>query len=105
MVLSRIAAEEEARTTREIRAAVDPDCLDLPSLLLRFAATTPFGGGASRELVLHCSVSRTFDLVQALVAAGATDVTVRTLDYVFRPTNPFAERLLQRIGSVDQNDS
>lgn len=104
MVLSRIAAEEEARTTREIRAAIDPDRLDVPSLVQRFAAATPFGHAASRELVMHCPVSQTFDLVQALIAAGATEVTVRALDYVFRPTNPFAERLFQRIGSAGRTD-
>ena len=30
-------------------------------------------------------------------AAGADDITVRTLDYVFRRSNPLIERLLARI--------
>jgi hypothetical protein len=35
--------------------------------------------------------------VDALLAAGAREVAVRTLDYVFRPTNPLTERLFARL--------
>ena len=38
-------------------------------------------------------------LVEALLAAGAREVTVRAMDYVFRPDNPLAERLFKRLGS------
>lgn len=99
LVLTRIAAEEEARTTREIRAALDPAlAFDPEALTRRFGATLPFGAGERRELTLHCPAARALDLVEALLAGGAREVTVRTLDYVFRPANPLADRLFARLG-------
>jgi ATP phosphoribosyltransferase len=96
-VLSRIAAEEEARSTREIRAglAAGPG---LGELAARHGAILPGGRAAPGELVLHCPAGAVFDLVEALQAEGAQDITVRALDYVFRRENPLAERLFRRIG-------
>jgi len=97
-LLTRIAAEEEARTTREVRAAPDPDRpIDAEALASRCGAALPFGAGAP-ELVLRCRAERVFGLVDALVAAGAREVSVRALDYVFRPANPLSERLFNRLG-------
>ncbi len=96
-VLSRIAAEEAARTTREIRAGIDPALVDLADLQTRYGATRP-AGRAGGELVLHCPAARAFELAAALVDGGAQDVTVRALDYVFRTVNPLADRLFARIG-------
>ncbi|HEX2134807.1 MAG TPA: ATP phosphoribosyltransferase, partial [Microvirga sp.] len=98
-VLTRIAAEEEARTTREVRAAVDPDrAAALSELAEAAGATLPYGLPRSAEAVLHCRAAQVFELVAALQAFGAHDVTVRTVDYLFRATNPLTERLMQRIG-------
>ena len=97
-VLSRIAAEEEARTTREIRAGIEPGRAKVSSLMQRYGATLPFGRDMSHELVLHCPADQVFDVVDALVAAGAKDVTVRALDYVFKSANPLSERLFRRLG-------
>lgn len=97
-VLTRIAAEEEARTMREVRAAVEPGLpVGLTALARRFEASLPFVRDDSREIVLHCRAERVFDLVEALLAEGARDVTVRTLDYVFRTQNPLTERLFARL--------
>ena len=95
-LLTRIAAEEEARTTREIRAAMDPD---RPLNLQDFArlATLPYGAARGVELVLRCPKERVFAVVEALVAAGARDVTVGAVDYVFRPGNPLPDRLFARL--------
>jgi ATP phosphoribosyltransferase len=95
-LLTRIAAEEEARTTREIRAAMDPD---RPLNLQDFArlATLPYGAARGVELVLRCPTERVFAVVEALVAAGARDVTVGAVDYVFRPGNPLPDRLFARL--------
>ena len=95
-LLTRIAAEEEARTTREIRAAMDPD---RPLNLQDFArlATLPYGAARGVELVLRCPKERVFEVVEALVAAGARDVTVGAVDYVFRPGNPLPDRLFARL--------
>jgi ATP phosphoribosyltransferase len=97
-VLARIAAEEEARTTREIRAGMDPGRGEIEALTRSFGAVLPLGRDSGRELVLHCPVDRVFDLVENLIALGAQDVTVRTLDYVFRERNPLSERLFGRLG-------
>jgi len=98
-VLTRIAAEEEARQSREIRASLDPArAPSLPALAREFGASLPYGHPLGREVVLHCPASAMFDVVAALQELGAQDVTVRTFDYLFRPTNALTERLLRRIG-------
>jgi ATP phosphoribosyltransferase len=97
-VLTRIAAEEEARTSREVRAGLDRGRRsDLESLAQRFGTSPPFAGEGD-EVVLHCRAAHVFDLVAALQAIGARDVTVRSIDYMFRAANPLTERLFARIG-------
>jgi ATP phosphoribosyltransferase len=98
-VLSRIAAEEDARRTREIRAGLDPARSEVAGLMQRYDAVVPVGRDSGRELVLHCPAGTVFDLVDGLVALGADDVTVRAVDYLFRSTNPLAERLFGRLGA------
>jgi ATP phosphoribosyltransferase len=95
-VLTRIAAEEAARTTREIRAGIDREHAEAAGLTQRYGTMLRSGGDAG-ELVLHCPAAEVFGVVDVLLGAGARDVTVRTLDYVFRPTNPLAERLFKRL--------
>ena len=98
-VLTRIAAEEEARTTREIRAAIEPDrAAELADAAEHAGATLPYGPPRGGEAVLHCRTAQVFELVAALQALGAHDVTVRTVDYLFRAANPLTDRLLRRIG-------
>ncbi|HEY7382649.1 MAG TPA: ATP phosphoribosyltransferase [Beijerinckiaceae bacterium] len=94
-VLTRIAAEEAARTTREIRAGIDRQRADAIGLTQRYGAM--LRSGDSGEFVLHCPAAEVFGVVDSLLGAGARDVTVRTLDYVFRPANPLAERLFTRL--------
>ena len=95
-LLTRIAAEEEARTTAEIRAAVDPARPIDPKSLVG-AATLPYGAPQGPELVLRCPKSHVFAVVEALIAAGARDVAVGAADYIFRPGNPLADRLFSRL--------
>jgi ATP phosphoribosyltransferase len=98
-VLTRMAAEEEARTTREVRAAIDPArAAELAGLGERGLATLPYGLPRGEEAVLHCRTTQVFELVAALQSLGAHDVTVRTIDYLFRAANPLTERLMRRIG-------
>jgi ATP phosphoribosyltransferase len=99
LVLTRIAAEEEARTSREIRAAFDPARAgEAESLAASLGASLPYGRPQGTELVLHCPVGAVFDLVEGLRGLGARNASVRTLDYVFRGSNPLTERLLRRLG-------
>ncbi|MGO4387341.1 ATP phosphoribosyltransferase [Microvirga sp. 2YAF29] len=98
-VLTRIAAEEEARSSREIRAALDPASAQaLASVVQSFGVSQPYGNALGREIVLHCRAGSVFEIVAALQDIGAQDITVRTFDYLFRPTNALTERLLRRTG-------
>ncbi len=104
-ILTRIAAEEEGRTVHEVRAhlaATDAATTQAlaDTITARHGARLPFGTGPASEdgtITIHCPRHASFDLVADLTAAGATDVTIRTLDYVFRQENPLLERLLARI--------
>jgi ATP phosphoribosyltransferase len=82
-----------------VRAALDPArALALASVVRECGATLPYGGALGREVVLHCRAAAVFDVVAALQGIGAQDITVRTFDYLFRPSNALTERLLRRIG-------
>src|SRR5215218_10822117 len=95
-VLTRIAAEEEARESREIRANLDPARASaLVSLAKDHGAALPYGNALGREVVLHCRAATVFEIVAALQGIGAQDITVRAFDYLFRPTNALTERLLR----------
>ena len=96
-LLGRIAAEERARTSREIRAsfpgelpAIEPDVLE------RFEAVA-FGRDAGR-IILLAAESRVTDLADWLIGQGATYVAVAPLDYVFAAKNALYEALAGRLG-------
>lgn len=97
-VLTRIAAEEEARRCREIRAAFD--LAQQPAVakaLNKFTTATPFGEDRA-SITVHCRKGDVFGIVEALQDAGARDITVRGFDYVFRTENPLLDKLLERLG-------
>jgi ATP phosphoribosyltransferase len=97
-ILSRIAAEEEARSVREIRARLDAGTNALNDLEARFGARLPFGAAVpGGVLTIHCPEKAVFALVDHLARAGADDVTVSAPAYVFRKANPLIERLTARI--------
>jgi ATP phosphoribosyltransferase len=100
-VLDRIAAEEEARSTREIRAGMASARVeDVERIAGRNGASFPYGPPAGAELVLHGPAASIFDLVNDLRSAGLTNVSVRELDYLFSGVNPLADRLLKRLPTV-----
>jgi len=100
-ILTRIAAEEEARLTREVRAALDPSAAaDLDAILGRHGATR-LPGADGPAVTLRCPRAQAFALVDALMEAGAADVTVRAPDYVFKPGNALHDRLIGRIGAPE----
>jgi ATP phosphoribosyltransferase len=96
-ILGRIAAEERARTTRELRADF-PDGAPLLELgaLESFAATVV--GGDDGRLLLHGPVARVADIADWLIGQGAAEVSVLPLDYVFAARNPLFEALSTRLG-------
>ncbi|MFC0220696.1 ATP phosphoribosyltransferase [Pseudochelatococcus lubricantis] len=99
-ILTRIAAEEEARNTRELTAVLPEGVLLPGDLTERFYATLPLGlPDTQGHVTLHCPGAQVFALADFLVHAGADPVTVRSVDWVLRRTNPLIERLLARIGA------
>ncbi|TAJ31843.1 ATP phosphoribosyltransferase [Bosea sp. (in: a-proteobacteria)] len=97
-ILSRIAAEEEARTIREVRAKLDLDASGLAALAAEAGARLPFGAAAAgAPATLHCLEKTVFALVERLERAGADDITVSAPAYVFRRSNRLLERLTSRI--------
>lgn len=95
-ILSRIAAEEAARTTREVRAA-----MSLADAALQEAQTT-FGAQLRERngetLAFSCPTKQVPALADWLIAKGAQRVTSAKLDYVFHAGNALWGRLAKRLG-------
>lgn len=98
-MLMRVAAEEAARRLREVRARIDTvDEAFARDIGGRLEARLPFGLQAPGGIVtIHCPDEHVFALAETLAEAGATDVTVRSIDYVFRQDNPMLDRLMARL--------
>ncbi len=96
-ILTRIAAEEEARRVREVRAQVARENHDRVAAVANGFDAHLLSMPDASELVLHCAVDHVFDIADELAAAGARDISVRSLDYVFRAHNPLIARLEQRL--------
>jgi ATP phosphoribosyltransferase len=96
VILSRIAAEEEARTKRDVRA-------DLAAFSAEAAreAETLFGAtarnGAAGETVFSCPAKHVGALADWLIGKGATRVTSAKYDYVFTADNSLWRRLATRL--------
>jgi ATP phosphoribosyltransferase len=97
VILSRIAAEEVARTTREVSARLAHVEVNL------FAhAEVLFAARARRHLAdgwltLTCPADKVAALADWLIRQGAAEVTVAALDYVFAADDKLSERLLARL--------
>jgi ATP phosphoribosyltransferase len=95
-ILSRIAAEEEARTVREVRVCVADGTAE--ALAAEFGARLPFGpAGASGVQTVHCPEKQVFALVGRLGEAGADEIVVGAPAYVFRRANSLSQKLFSRI--------
>lgn len=96
VILSRIAAEEEARTTREVRAR-------LPEVTDKIARKAESKFGASlRErngdvVTFACPTNHVAALADWLIGHGARSVTSARLDYVFHADNALWRRLATRL--------
>ncbi|MEJ0095866.1 MAG: ATP phosphoribosyltransferase [Methylocella sp.] len=97
VILSRIAAEEEARTTREVSTALaNPGAALLAEAEALFSARLRFQSGDGR-LTLNCPNDKVAPLADWLILHGADHVTVAALDYVFSAVNPLYEKLIGRL--------
>jgi ATP phosphoribosyltransferase len=96
-LLGRIAAEEQARTTREIRAHMGVGSQGIAQEIAElFGAESPYGAGQS-VLTLHCGAEKAASLAEWLVQKGATHVSVQKLDYMFSNKNPLFEMLKTKV--------
>lgn len=95
-ILSRIAAEEEARTTRSVRARVS-DIAETARLAGETFGARALLGVDGPALELVCPADEIAPLADWLIARGAQHVTVSSLDYVFSARNPLYEKLAARV--------
>lgn len=96
-ILGRIFAEEEARTSREVRARLPETASTYTQKAESLFQARAILGDASDLVSLICPVARTPALADWLIAQGAQHVTVGSLDYVFSAVNPLYEKLARRI--------
>ncbi len=97
IILSRIAAEEEARATREVRTKLS----DATDKLLR-KAESKFGAtlrerGSNEMFTFTAPTHKVAPFADWLIAHGARTVTSGRLDYVFRADNALWVRLVARL--------
>ncbi len=97
-ILSRIAADEDARTSREIRCYI-------PAKPRRTAreAEQLFGArmlyGLDGDIVrMVCPATKVAEVADWLIERGAQQVSVSALDYIFSAVNPLYDKLAKRIG-------
>lgn len=96
-ILTRIAAQEEARRVREIRTQVPPERRAAIAAAANAFEVHLLSAPDAAELVMHCEAGHVFAVTDALAVAGARDITVRSLDYVFRAHNPLQARFDKRL--------
>jgi ATP phosphoribosyltransferase len=103
-VLDRIAAQKAASAFREVRtrfARLDNAVLTEAKQL--FGVEAPFGGPTSSGmLTLHCPPKHVAGLARFLREAGAENVSVTRLDYVFSRANVLHARLADALGETAQ---
>ena len=92
LILARITAEEEARTTREVRC--HGGALSVKAV---GEAAEKFGARALGAGFL-CPAGKAADFADWLVHQGAGGVSVTQNDYVFSARNVLFEKLLKRLG-------
>jgi len=98
LILSRIAAEEDARTSRQVRARVAGDVREIARLAGETFGARALLGTDGPALELVCPVDQVAPLADWLIARGAEHVAVSSLDYVFSARNPLYEKLAARVG-------
>jgi ATP phosphoribosyltransferase len=101
-ILSSIAAEEGARTYREVRSRtplLDPAAVR--EIERRFEVRSPFGKDFSTGVATFiCRKEKVFALAEHLERLGSTEVLVSELLGVYSSTNSLVERLQGRIGEL-----
>jgi ATP phosphoribosyltransferase len=100
-ILTRIAAAEDARKSREVRASLPtPVHLIVEKACALFDATPALGDEPDPHgfVALHCPRAKAAELADWLLGQGAVRVSVVALEQVFDARNPLYEALEARIG-------
>jgi ATP phosphoribosyltransferase len=103
-ILDRIAASEEARRSREVRARLPGAAQAIfETARERFGAVSAAGEGIDPRgfVALHCARANVADLAAWLLAQGAERVSVVALEQAFDARNPLYEALEKRIGPAE----
>lgn len=96
-ILASIAAEEEARTTRDVTAQFDlADDGLIAQAGARFGAKLRSENGTG-SLTLSCAQDKVAPLARWLISQGAGHVTAGAHDYVFSAENPLYQTLLAHL--------
>ena len=99
-ILARIAASEEARQSREVRARLpSPAHLIVETACERFGAVSATGEDVDPHgiVALHCARDKVAELAGWLLAKGAERVSVIALEQAFDARNALYEALEKRI--------
>ena len=100
-ILSRIAAEEEARTTREVFAVLpalaDPAFAAALEKAMSANAARLRYHGADGRISLNCPKHKAAPLADFLIAQGAAHVCIAAQDYVYSAKNPLYDKLIARL--------
>jgi ATP phosphoribosyltransferase len=100
-ILSRIAAEEEARKTREIVAVLEEEPDGVAHGVQAFGARLRRRGGHGR-VIFSAPRAQAPALADWLVGQGAEEVVVRPVDYVFTRRNPLYEQLISSLDAAER---
>jgi len=97
-ILARIAAEEEARSTRELIATMHAEPEGFATKLDTFGARLR-RRNADGRITMFAAKGQAPALADWLIGQGAEDVIIRQSDYVFTAKNPLYEKLIARLGA------
>lgn len=98
-ILDRVAAEEQARDTRLVKASVKNHAAALAAVA-ELDAREPFAQTETSVLTVLCPKKAVPDCAKALIESGGADtVTVEMLEYVFKRENHLFEPLLEKVKS------
>ncbi|MTI00643.1 ATP phosphoribosyltransferase [Roseibium sp. RKSG952] len=96
-ILDRVAAEEQARNSKLVKASVKDRTAALRAAS-RVGAIQPYSATPDSQLLhLLCPKDAVAACAEALISEGAETVTVETLDYVFSRDNRLFKPLKQRV--------
>ncbi len=96
-ILSRISAEEDARTSREMRCYMPGKPNDTAREAEQLFGARMIYGPETDILRLVCPAFKVAEAAGWLIEHGAQHVSVSALDYIFGAENPLYEKLAKRL--------